>query len=128
MHTSERTDRSATQRNALIASIAVFIAAGVVAAPLVFARTSPASAQSTEAAVAAGQAAVTIEIPEASCAACSLRARQAVKSVGGVLAIADGDSAKRLVITYEPATGRPDAYVAALQKAGFEKAHTITGK
>jgi copper chaperone CopZ len=75
----------------------------------------------------AGQATTTIEIPEVGCSGCSFTIRKAVKSAGGVLSIADGDPANRLVIAYDPAVGRPEAYVEALHKAGYPKAKVVNG-
>ncbi len=71
------------------------------------------------------QPTITIEIPEVECAGCSLEIRKAVKEVGGVVRIAEGQPKNRIVVTYEAASGRPDGYVAALQKAGFPKAHQV---
>ncbi|MCC6668384.1 MAG: hypothetical protein IT375_31865 [Polyangiaceae bacterium] len=68
---------------------------------------------------------VAIEIPEVSCAGCSLKARKAVKSAGGVIRLGEGDPKNRLVVTYEPGPGRPGAYVDALRKAGFPKAQRV---
>jgi copper chaperone CopZ len=72
------------------------------------------------------QSTITIEIPEVECAGCSPAIRKAVKDTGGVVRIAEGNPKNRIVLTYEPAAGRPDAYVAAIQKAGFPKAHEVT--
>lgn len=69
---------------------------------------------------------VAIEIPEVGCASCSLKARKAVKSVGGVIRLGEGDPKNRLVVTYEPGPGRPGVYVEALRKAGFPKAQRVT--
>ena len=71
------------------------------------------------------QPTITIEIPEVECAGCSLEIRKAVKEVGGVVRISEGQPKNRIVVTYEAATGRPDGYVAAVQKAGFPKAHEV---
>lgn len=60
-----------------------------------------------------------------SCAGCSLKARKAVKSAGGVIRLGEGDPKNRLVVTYEPGPGRPGAYVDALRKAGFPKAQRV---
>jgi len=71
------------------------------------------------------QPTITIEIPEVECAGCVPAVRKAVKDVGGVLRIVEGNPKNRIVLTYEPAAGRPEAYVAAVQKAGFPKAHEV---
>ena len=70
-------------------------------------------------------ATATVEIPEVSCAGCSLDVRRAVKAAGGVRRIAEGHPRSRIVISYEPGPGRPEAYVDALRKAGFTRAHKI---
>lgn len=73
----------------------------------------------------ANDTAVTIEIPEVDCAACNLRVRRSVKSAGGIRRLNEGTPKNRLVVTYEPGTGRPGVYVEALHEAGFAKAHLV---
>lgn len=66
---------------------------------------------------------MTIEIPEVDCAGCNLDVRKALKGAGGVRRLNEGTPKNRLIVTYEPGAGRPDAYVEALHNAGFPKAH-----
>lgn len=122
---TESTKRQPTRRaRSLVIGVAVAAIGALAAAPAVLANTRAAEGR-TDHGVAAGQANVTIEIPEVSCAGCSLEARKAVKSVGGVVSLGEGDPKNRLVVTYEPAAGRPEAYVEALHKAGFAKARDV---
>jgi len=67
----------------------------------------------------------TIEIPGVDCAACNLDVRRAIKRAGGVRRLNEGTPKNRIVVTYEPGSGRPDVYVAALHKAGFSKARAV---
>src|SRR5258706_3621988 len=53
------------------------------------------------AALRAGQATTTIEIPEVGCSVGSLTIRKALKSVGGVISMADGEPANRPIIAYD---------------------------
>ena len=105
------------------AALVALILAAAGASATVLARTHSPSDGATR--VASASATVTIEIPEVSCAGCSLEARKAVKSVGGVVQLGEGDPQNRLVVAYEPAPGRPEAYVEALHKAGFAKAREV---
>ena len=70
-------------------------------------------------------ATATIEIPEVDCAACNLEVRKAIKGAGGVRRLNEGSPKNRIIVTYEPGSGRPDVYVEALHKAGFAKAHAV---
>jgi hypothetical protein len=93
-------------------------------------RSAPAHAASPSGTAASGLAdssdlTVTIEIPEVECAGCNLDVRKAVKGAGGVRRLNEGTPKNHLVVTYEPGAGRPDAYVGALHKAGFARAHTV---
>ncbi|MBI2388571.1 MAG: hypothetical protein HYV09_03045 [Deltaproteobacteria bacterium] len=103
---------------------AIATVAALVAVPAGFAATRGTSGGAA-APVEAGQATVTIEIPEVSCAGCSLQVRKALISAGGVLKLGEGEPKNRLVIAYEPGSGRPAVYVEALHKAGFAKAHEV---
>jgi copper chaperone CopZ len=67
----------------------------------------------------------TIEVPEVECAACNLEVRKAIKGAGGVRRLNEGSPKNHIIVTYEPGAGRPDAYVEALHKAGFAKAHVV---
>jgi len=67
----------------------------------------------------------TIEIPDVDCAACNLDVRKAIKGAGGVRRLNEGTPKNRVIVTYEPGSGRPDVYVEALHKAGFAKAHAV---
>ncbi len=93
-------------------------AVALSAGPTAFA---PGRQPSTETATAT----VTIEIPEVRCATCAIEARKAVKSVGGIVQLAEGEPKNRLVVTYELASDRPGAYIEALHRAGFVKAHEV---
>ena len=62
---------------------------------------------------------------EVGCAGCSLEVRKAIKGVGGVVRLGEGEAKNRLVVTYEPAPGRPEAYAEALRRAGFPRAKEI---
>lgn len=86
------------------------------------------AASSAPLAAEQGRAEVAIEIPEVSCAGCSIKARKALKSAGGVSRIGEGDPKNRLIVTYVPGTGRPAVYVEALRKAGFPRAHQVAGR
>ncbi len=48
-----------------------------------------------------------------------------MKKAGGVISLAEGTPKNRLIVSFEPADGRPDAYVDALNKAGFPKARRV---
>jgi hypothetical protein len=73
----------------------------------------------------ASDATVTIEVPEVECAGCSLEARKAIKSVGGVRHLSEGSPRNRIVVAYESAAAHPEAYVEALHRAGFSKAREV---
>jgi hypothetical protein len=96
------------------AIVAVCCASSAVAAGAVVAT----SAESTD-------PTVTIAIPEVACAACSPEVRGAITGAGGVKRLAEGSPRSRLVVTYEPSPGRPEAYTRALRDAGFAGAHEV---
>jgi len=73
----------------------------------------------------ANDVAVTLEVPEVDCAGCNVGIRKALKAAGGVRRLDEGAPKNRIIVIYEPGTGRPDAYVDALRKAGFPKAHVV---
>jgi len=118
-----RQQRGPSRTRAMLFGVGLAALGGLVAVPVVFAATQPSG--SGEHAVVAGAARVTVEIPEVSCAGCSVEARKALKAAGGVVGIGEGDPKNRLVLTYEPGSGRPEGYVDALHKAGFAKAHEV---
>ena len=95
--------------------------AGAVAAYSASAGAAPAAQRTAE----HSRARVTIEIPEVSCAGCSLKARKAVKAAGGIVRIGEGDPKNRIVLTYEPGPDRPAVYVKALRQAGFARAQRV---
>lgn len=70
---------------------------------------------------------VTLEIPGVSCAGCSLPIRRALKQAGGVTGVEEGNTKTRLVVSFEPASGRPAVYVEAVRRAGFPNAHSVEG-
>lgn len=73
----------------------------------------------------ANDVAVTLEIPEVDCAGCNVGIRKALKGAGGVRRLEEGTPKNRIIVIYVPGTGRPDAYLDALRKAGFSKARVV---
>ena len=104
---------------------AALFAGALAAVTAAFGGSASAPCPCESSALADTQPTITIEIPEVECAGCSLEIRKAVKAVGGVVRIAEGQPKNRIVVTYEAATGRPDGYVEAVKKAGFPKAHEV---
>jgi len=123
MSEEKKTERWSSRSRAMLLGVGLTAALGIVAVPVVFAGPSTSS---SEHAVVAGAPRVTVEIPEVSCAGCSVAVRKALKGAGGVVDIGEGEPKNRIVITYEPGSGRPESYVEALRKAGFPKAREVT--
>jgi len=106
------------------------LALGVASVVATFAAPSRSEASiSTELmpALREGEAAVTLELGEVSCAACSVDARRALlKGAAGVVRLSEGDARNRLVVVYQPAPGRPEAYVDALKAVGLHDVRLVT--
>lgn len=68
---------------------------------------------------------VTIEVRGVGCATCVPAIRRALLETGGVLGIAPGEPRERLIVEYESGPNRPDVFVRAIQKAGFDNARIV---
>jgi copper chaperone CopZ len=85
------------------------------------------SARPTHAGERAPAGRVTLEVPEVTCAGCSLPVRKALKQAGGVTGVEEGATKTRIIVSFEPAAGRPGAYVDAIRRAGFPKTRAVEG-
>lgn len=79
-----RSPRKPSRTRAMLYGVALAALSGLVAVPVVFAASRP-SSPAAEHLVVAGAARVTVEIPEVSCAGCSLEARKAVSVIANAL-------------------------------------------
>jgi copper chaperone CopZ len=97
----------------LLALLGVAAAGGVTLSHVSAASEQPAAAAESPSGTAI------IEIPDVGCANCSPGVRKALRSAGGVRDLEEGTPRTRIVVTYDPAPGRPAAYVDALKSAGY---------
>lgn len=136
MRTMIRSEQQSARlrRGALVAAVGLVLSTGCAAAAIGLGVVCCATPAVAAAAVTndshgggedANEASVAIEIPEVGCAGCSLEVRKALKGAGGVRRLNEGSPKNRIIVTFEPGTGRPDVYVEALHKAGFVKAHAV---
>lgn len=70
--------------------------------------------------VANGVEQATIHVQGIDCEACAVPLRRALARVGGFRDLSLDVKAQQVTITYEPAPGRLDAYVAAIDALGYE--------
>jgi copper chaperone CopZ len=78
-----------------------------------------ASARSTSVAEA-GTVTTVIHVAGADCDACQVHLRRALTPVGGFRSLTLNVAAQTVTVAYEPAPGRLEAYVAAINELGYE--------
>lgn len=92
----------------------------VAAAPPVIAEWGDRTQHRTGAAEAAGLSTAIIGVQGIDCEACAAPIRRALAKVGGLHDLEFDIPRQSVTVTYEPAAGRLDAYVAAINGLGYE--------
>lgn len=105
--------------------LAAALVAVLVASPNVLARVYAAGQRSPTAATAATQTAIVL-VQGADCEACAAHLRSALGKVGGLHELTLNVATQSATVTFEPAPGRLDAYVAAIDDLGYEARITAT--
>jgi mercuric ion transport protein len=103
--------------------IVTVVVAIVAAAPPLLARLE---AERSPVAAGPGLAIAVIGVPGIDCEACAAPIRSVLSNAGGLRGIRLDIAKQTLTVTYEPAAGRLDSYVAAIRRVGYEEAGLAT--
>lgn len=75
-----------------------------------------------------GDAQITIPVEGATCAACTLSIRRALKKLDGVKAVESAPAAKgSVVVTYQPSKVKPEQMTQAIDGLGFKAGTPVKG-
>jgi len=108
--------------------IATVLVVLVAAAPPVLAKWADHARPKPKATAAANVTTATITVEGIDCEACAVHIRQAVAKVGGFHDLQLDIPKQSITVAYEPAPGRLEAYVAAINELGYEAKLPTEGK